>query len=119
MDINPGKLELLIRRHRPELNGIISFERITTGKFNTSFFVKTEDEELVLRIAPPRDAVFVFYEREMMRQEPEIHALVLSQTSVPVARIVAFGSDVPQIVDVPNLQLSISGWLLIAKHEGR
>jgi aminoglycoside phosphotransferase (APT) family kinase protein len=45
---------------------------------------------LVLRIAPPTDAVFVFYERDMMRQEPGIHGLLLRETSVPVARIVAF-----------------------------
>ena len=34
-----------------------------------------------------RDAVFVFYERDMMRQEPVIHELVRSKTNVPVARI--------------------------------
>jgi fructosamine-3-kinase len=49
-----------------------------------------DGQELVLRIAPPRDAVFVFYEREMMRQEPAIHTLLIEKTTVPVATIIAF-----------------------------
>lgn len=83
-------LESLIRHHWGDLDGDISFQRIPTGKFNTSFFVRAGDEQLVLRIAPPSDAVFVFYERDMMRQEPDIHQLVLSRTSVPAPRIFAF-----------------------------
>ena len=46
--------------------------------------------EWVLRVAPPGDSVFVFYEREMMRQEPAIHALLLEKTTVPVAPILAY-----------------------------
>ena len=88
--IPDAKLRALIRHHCPHLDGDAAFERIPTGKFNTSFFVRAGREELVLRIAPPRDAVFVFYERDMMRQEPGIHRLLLERTSVPVARILTF-----------------------------
>jgi aminoglycoside phosphotransferase (APT) family kinase protein len=91
-------LESLIRHHRGDLDGEVSLQRIPTGKFNTSFFVRAGDEQLVLRIAPPADAVFVFYERDMMRQEPGIHELVLSQTTVPVARIFAF-DDSHELID--------------------
>lgn len=63
---------------------------IPTGKFNTSYFVRASGQEFVLRIAPPRDSVFLFYERDMMRQEPGIHARLLRETSVPVARILAY-----------------------------
>ncbi len=91
-------LETLIRRHRPHLDGALSFEPIPTGKFNTSFFVSAGDEELVLRIAPPRDAVFVFYERDMMQQEPGIHALVLAETTVPAAPILAY-DDSHDLID--------------------
>ncbi len=83
-------LESLMHRHVADIDGAISFDPITTGKFNTSFFVDAGDRRLVLRIAPPRDSVFLFYERDMMRQEPELHELILSKTSVPVAPIVAF-----------------------------
>jgi len=97
-NISKNTLESLIRHHRSDLDGQISFQRIRTGKFNTSFFVRVGDEQLVLRIAPPGDAVFVFYERDMMRQEPDIHKLVLSETSVPVARIFAY-DDSHRLID--------------------
>ena len=83
-------LESIIRHHRGDVSGEISFRRIVTGKFNTSYFVRAGDEQLVLRIAPPRDSVFVFYERDMMRQEPDIHKLLLSETTVPVPRIFTY-----------------------------
>jgi len=91
-------LESLIRHHWGDLDGDISFQRIPTGKFNTSFFVRAGDEQFVLRIAPPGDAVFVFYERDMMRQEPDIHQIVLSRTNVPAPRIFAF-DDSHQLID--------------------
>ena len=83
-------LESIIRHHRGDVSGDISFRRIVTGKFNTSYFVRAGNEQLILRIAPPRDSVFVFYERDMMRQEPDIHKLLLSETTVPVPRIFAY-----------------------------
>jgi len=89
-DFSSTQLEDIVRRHRPEAPGPISVERIRTGKFNTSYFVGTGIEDLVLRIAPPSDAVFLFYERAMMRQEPQLHQILRAQTSVPIARIVAF-----------------------------
>ena len=78
-----------IRQYRPDA-AEVSLEPITTGKFNTSYFVRAGEEELVLRIAPPDESVFVFYEKDMMRQEPGIHQLLLEKTSVPVAPVVAF-----------------------------
>lgn len=72
------------------MTGSIRFTPILTGKFNTSYYVQADDAELVLRIAPPKDSVFLFYERDMMRQEPGIHALLLQETSVPVPSIMAY-----------------------------
>lgn len=92
-ELTPQTLEPIIRRHRPDLTVDISFEPITTGKFNTSFFVRAGDEEMVLRIAPPSDSIFVFYERDMMRQEKGIHDLVLARTSAPVAEIYAYDNS--------------------------
>lgn len=69
---------------------VLTFQPIPTGKHNTSYFVGTGEGELVLRIAPPDDAGFLFYERRMMAQEPEIHALLRERTTVPVARILAY-----------------------------
>lgn len=63
---------------------------IPTGKFNTSFFVKADNEDLVLRVAPSPSSVFLFYERNMMKQEPLLHALLRTRTSVPVAKVLYF-----------------------------
>jgi aminoglycoside phosphotransferase (APT) family kinase protein len=83
-------LEQCVLRHRPDLAGPMRVTPIPTGKFNDSFFVDAGEERLVLRVAPPRDSVFCFYEREMMRQEPGLHALVRERTLVPVPEIYAF-----------------------------
>ena len=88
-DLPRDHLEACVRRHLPEADGAVTLERIRTGKFNTSYFVRAGGEDLVLRIAPPSDAVFCFYERDMMKQEPGIHRLLREKTTVPVARVLA------------------------------
>lgn len=70
-----------------------TFEPIRTGKFNTSYFVSTGEGELVLRIAPPDTTGVLFYERGMMAQEPEVHERVRSNTTVPVADILAYDTQ--------------------------
>ena len=90
-------LERLVRRHCPGFDGM-RFEPIRTGKFNTSFFVGAGGRDLVLRIAPSRETALLFYERDMMRQEPDIHRQLRAHTSVPVAAILAYDDshdDVP------------------------
>jgi fructosamine-3-kinase len=66
----------------------LRFARVRTGKHNASYWVDSDQGRFVLRIAPPDDAGFLFYERRMMRQEPELHALIRAQTTVPVAEVV-------------------------------
>jgi aminoglycoside phosphotransferase (APT) family kinase protein len=80
----------IINAHFPNAKGRIVFTPITTGKFNTSFFVDVGLEQVVLRLAPPRDAIFVFYEKDMMRQEQEVQGLVRARTDAPVAAVLAF-----------------------------
>lgn len=86
-------LRTCIEKYFPDLTSTPGFSRIPTGRFNTSYVVDTSDGKLVLRIAPPTDSAFVFYERDMMRQEPSIHELLLQRTSLPVPRIRAFDSS--------------------------
>jgi len=70
----------------------LSSRIITTGKFNRSFAVEIEPKiikgkeinQLILRIAPPDDSGFIFYERGMMRQEPGLHQVILENTNLPV-----------------------------------
>ena len=90
MAFSQDTLTSLLCHFSPELGEHLSFSPIKTGKFNSSYWVHAGEKEFVLRIAPPREAVFVFYERVMMRQEPQLHALLLAETAVPVARVLIF-----------------------------
>ncbi len=84
-------LERAVRENVRDVQDSLEFRRIPTGKFNTSWFVRDgTGRELVLRVAPPDDSEFVFYERDMMRQEPELHTLLRERTSVPVPRILVY-----------------------------
>ena len=67
----------------------LRFRPIRTGKHNTSYWVESDRGRFVLRIAPPDEAGFLFYERRMMRQEPALHALIRARTTIPVAEVVA------------------------------
>ena len=74
-------------------------EPITTGKFNTSYFCEIQKDtagrlaqnaKVVLRIAPPDDAGFIFYEKNMMAQEPHLHKIIREKTSIPIPEIYIF-----------------------------
>ncbi len=82
-------LDALVRQHIPDASGL-HFTPIGTGKHNTSYWVDGDRERLVLRLAPPDETGLLFYERQMMRQEPELHALIRAHTSIPVAGVVAY-----------------------------
>ncbi len=85
--------ELLVRlvtAYLPADPDRLAFEPIRTGKHNTSYYVTGAGDEWVLRISPPDDAGFLFYERRMMAQEPQLHALLRAETTVPVAEILAY-----------------------------
>jgi aminoglycoside phosphotransferase (APT) family kinase protein len=83
-------LTRLVTAHLPANPERLGFEPIRTGKHNTSYYVKGAGDELVLRISPPDEAGFLFYEKGMMAQEPELHALLRARTKVPVAEILAY-----------------------------
>jgi aminoglycoside phosphotransferase (APT) family kinase protein len=83
-------LRALVCPHVDAGPGGLEFEKIPTGHFNASYFVDGGPRPMVLRIAPPDDAGFVFYERGMMAQEPGLHRLIRERTSAPVAEIIAY-----------------------------
>jgi aminoglycoside phosphotransferase (APT) family kinase protein len=68
----------------------LGFTRIGTGKHNTSYWVDSDQGRFVLRIAPTDETGVLFYERHMMRQEPDLHAFIRAHTTIPVADIIAY-----------------------------
>jgi aminoglycoside phosphotransferase (APT) family kinase protein len=93
--LDPGVLAECVRRYVPADR--VELSRIPTGKFNTGYYVDADGRPLVLRIAPPKDTVFLFYEVDMMRQEPGLHRILRERTDVPVAEIIAYDDSGEQI----------------------
>lgn len=96
----------------------LHFSPVRTGKHNSSFWVQSDRGKYVLRIAPPDDAGFLFYEHQMMRQEPDLHTLIGAQTDIPIARIVGHDFSRTQIERdyllmeaLPGTPLSNAHWL--------
>jgi aminoglycoside phosphotransferase (APT) family kinase protein len=83
-------LARLVLSHLDADPATLRFAPVQTGKHNASYWVACDRGRFVLRIAPPDDAGFLFYERLMMRQEPELHALIRARTPLPVAKVVAY-----------------------------
>lgn len=83
-------LVALVLAHLDTDPASLRFRPIRTGKHNASYWVDSDQGRFVLRIAPPDDAGFLFYERLMMRQEPSLHELICTQTTIPVAQVVGY-----------------------------
>ncbi|MFQ5578866.1 MAG: phosphotransferase family protein [Anaerolineae bacterium] len=80
----------LVLTHLDAAPASVRLRPLNTGKHNTSYRVASNRGEYVLRIAPPDEAGFLFYEKRMMRQEPELHAIIRANTSIPVAGVVGY-----------------------------
>lgn len=90
--MHPDMVPALLASHGVECRAV---RRVTTGKFNSTFVCDVTPGaalvdgagRVVVRVAPPDSAGFLFYERGMMAQEPGLHRLLREKTSVPVPRI--------------------------------
>lgn len=81
-------IEALVHAHGYTAGAV---KPVPGGHFNESYYVRTvEGPDLVVRIAPGTGTGFLFYERGMMAQEPEIHAIVRRRTKLPVPEVIAY-----------------------------
>jgi len=108
LDVDPVELQLV---------------PIATGKHNSSFWVVAGQNRWVLRVAPPDSTVLLFYERRMMRQEPSLHELIHSRTTIPVAEIIAadfsrahLDRDYLLMTALPGVPLSDAPYLSCDQH---
>ncbi len=67
-----------------------SYTQTSDGLYNTSYYLKRNNERYVLRVAPGDSVPKLFYEIDMMRSEPEIHRLVRKHTGVPVPEVICY-----------------------------
>jgi aminoglycoside phosphotransferase (APT) family kinase protein len=68
----------------------VEISPVTTGKFNETYVCQLREKKVVLRIAPDDTAGFIFYEKNMMAQEPGLHKIIREKTSIPVPEIYVF-----------------------------
>ncbi|MBN1418146.1 MAG: aminoglycoside phosphotransferase family protein [Planctomycetes bacterium] len=86
--------EVLARAVRKHLSGDPDgFSPVPTGKHNRSYFFRIGGAERLIRIAPLAGTPLLFYEAGMMAQEPEVHRIVRSRTSIPVPEILVYDAD--------------------------
>ena len=64
----------------------LRLQPIGTGKHNSSYCFDAKRERYVLRRTEQDAAGFLFYERLMMCQEPELHALIHQRTRTRLPR---------------------------------
>ena len=91
-------LQSVVLKHLDTDPDSLGFRPVSTGKHNRSFWVESDVGRYVLRIAPPdddppTDPRFLFYERRMMHQEPELHTLIRRETELPIPAIVGYDFD--------------------------
>ena len=91
------RLRAILDRHWPVPAGETRIEPVPAGRHNASLFLTHPERKGVLRLAPPDDAGFLFYEVRMMAQEPQIHQIVGEETSIPVPAVWAF-DDTREII---------------------
>jgi len=89
----PETLKKLVAKHVECDPAQLAFDIPSTGKHNATYLVNGACRPLVIRISPPDDAGYLFYERGMMAQEPNIHKLIRDRTNAPVAEIIAYDSS--------------------------
>jgi len=91
--LNVTDLTDTVLSHIDAIPASLRFTAISTGRHNSSFWVDSNLGRFVLRVAPPDDAGFLFYERRMIRQEPELHNLIRAKTGIPVAEVIGYDFD--------------------------
>jgi len=65
-------------------------EQFGAGKFSQTFRLTGTWRQYVVRVAPPDSMLQLFYERRMMRQEPDIHRRIQAEIDIPIPEIVHF-----------------------------
>ncbi|MDF2803040.1 MAG: aminoglycoside phosphotransferase [Anaerocolumna sp.] len=69
-------------------------EELKEGYFNIAYLVKLSDgREMILKIAPPVDALVMSYEKNIMFSEVDSMNMVLKSTDIPVAQILYYDNS--------------------------
>lgn len=102
MKINKQLFSKLFNKWNLKLEKI---SEVSTGKFNQTYIAQINEnfntindininkQKVVLRIAPPANSDFIFYEKNMMQREPKIHQIINNKTKIPIPKIYVFDNS--------------------------
>lgn len=72
--------------------GVAALAPLTDGMFSAAFRVRlTDGRDVVLKVAPPRDAALLTYERDIMRTEVLFYRLARERTAAPLPDLLYSG----------------------------
>lgn len=67
---------------------------LTEGFFNAAFLIVMEnEEEMILKIAPPADVEIMAYEKDIMQAEADAMKLVADKTAVPIPKVLSYDNS--------------------------
>ncbi|HWT27768.1 MAG TPA: aminoglycoside phosphotransferase family protein [Mobilitalea sp.] len=76
----------------------ISVNELTEGYFNVAYEVKLDQQELIIKIAPPKASKIMSYEENIMRAEVDAVRMMKEETKVPVPEVYYY-DDTHEICD--------------------
>jgi aminoglycoside phosphotransferase (APT) family kinase protein len=81
-------IQSIVRQHLGSHASLRAAEELTEGCYNTAYRLDFDNGfRCILKVAPPDDVRVLRYEKDLMRAEVEVMALVRSDTQVPVPQI--------------------------------
>lgn len=84
-EASPAELDRIFERAK--LGKVLSAKSLGEGEFNAAYRVETEQGRYVLKIAPPKEATILTYERDMMHSEVFWYEQIRKHTTVRVPEI--------------------------------
>jgi aminoglycoside phosphotransferase (APT) family kinase protein len=72
----------------------LEIAELTEGFFNVAYLIKLSDgRDVILKIAPPKEAIIMTHEKNIMCSEVETMRMVTERTKVPVARVLYYDNS--------------------------
>jgi len=73
---------------------VIEVTELKEGFFNVAYIIKLSDErEVILKVAPPKNALIMTYEKNIMFVEVETMRLLRSKTDLPIAEVLYYDNS--------------------------
>lgn len=88
-ELENNELQKIVADLYGNTTGIKGFQILKGGLYNTTYLVKTDDGNIVIRVAPINTHLLFDYEKDMMSSEPLFHEL-LKNNGIPTSTILKY-----------------------------